>query len=72
MFTRRRTVIAGRTDGDNDWMVYRSGEPVGRVYGTHISNPELSWMWFVQVGQVSQGYASSLEEALEQVKQNLR
>lgn len=41
MWTCKRTVIAGRTDGDNDWTVYRDRQPVGRVYVTHISDPVL-------------------------------
>ncbi len=68
MWTRRRTVVAGRTDGDNDWTVYKDRQPVGRVYATHISDPALRWMWVVQVGPVGQGYAPDLPEALEEVR----
>lgn len=64
----QRTVVAGRTDGDNDWTVYKDGHQVARVYATHISDPALRWMWVVQVGSVGQGYAPSMAEALEEVR----
>lgn len=72
MWTRKRTVIAGRTDGDNDWMVYRDRQPVGRVYATQISDPTLRWMWIVQVGPTGHGYAPSMAEALEAVRRRVR
>ncbi|WP_255455877.1 hypothetical protein [Salipiger sp. PrR003] len=44
---------------------------MGRVYATGIWDESLSWMWFVQVPPVAQGYASSLEAALEEVRRRV-
>ena len=68
MWTRKRTVIAGGTNGDNDWMVYEDRQPVGRVHRSHLPDPSLSWVWAVQVQLVADGYARSLEAALEEVR----
>lgn len=71
MWTRKRTVIAGRTDGYNDWTVYRDRQRVARVYATMLPDAERSWMWFVQIGTPEQGYAESMEAALEQVRKRV-
>lgn len=68
MWTRKRTVIAGRTDGDKDWEVLKDGRQVGRIYATMLPDVERSWMWFVQVGRPEQGYAGSLDEALYEIR----
>ncbi|NDW32949.1 hypothetical protein [Salipiger sp. PrR007] len=71
MWTRKRTIIAGRTDGDNDWLVLKDGQTIGRVYATHISNPTLRWMWIVQVGPTGHGYAPSMDAALDEVRRRV-
>ena len=70
MWTRKRTVIAGRVVED-DWIVRKDGQSVGRVYATGIWDETLSWMWFVQVQPVAQGYAPSMTEALEEVRRRI-
>ena len=47
MWTCKRTIIVGRDDGDNDWLVFRDGRQVGRVYATMLPDAERSWMWFI-------------------------
>lgn len=71
MWTRKRTVIAGRTDGDEDWLIFRDRRQVGRVYATHISDPALRWMWFVQTKAPAQGYAPTLHAALEELRRRI-
>ena len=71
MWTRRRTVVAGRTDGDNDWTVYKDGHQVARVYATMLPDAERSWMWFIQFGEPAQGYAENMDAALEEVRQRV-
>ncbi|GGG77418.1 hypothetical protein GCM10011415_27900 [Salipiger pallidus] len=68
MWTRKRTIIAGKDDGDLDWIVLYQGEVVGRVYATKISDPDRAWQWFAQVQPVGQGFATTLEDALERLR----
>ena len=68
IWTRRRTVVAGRDDGDNDWEVLKDGRLVGRVYATMLPDGDCSWMWFLQAGTPEQGYAESMEAALDEVR----
>lgn len=71
MWTRKKTVIAGKTLED-DWIVYRSGVQAGRVYATQIWDEALSWLWVVWGREPAQGYAPTLELALEEVRARLR
>lgn len=66
-WTRKLTVINGQTE-PNDWMIYRNGIPVGRVYDARISTGGGRWVWTVQVGQVGMGHAETFEDALEIVR----
>lgn len=72
MWTRRRTMVAGRDDGDNDWEVLKDGRLVGRVYATMLPDGDRSWMWFTQAGAPEQGYAESLDAALDEVRRRFR
>lgn len=67
MWSRIPTVIAGVSD-EGDLTVLRSGERVGRVYPTHISERAHSWLWVVWGSKPEQGYARSMDEALEMVR----
>ncbi|WP_343502154.1 hypothetical protein [Alloyangia pacifica] len=61
-------MIAGRNYGDNDWQMFKGGHQVGRIYATMLPESERSWMWFVLFGQPAQGYAESMEAALDEVR----
>lgn len=67
MWTRRLTVINGKTEPD-DWEILRNGIPVGRVYDVRISTGGGRWVWAVQVGRVGMGHAETFDAALEAVR----
>lgn len=71
MWTRRPTIIAGRTDPD-DWEVLRNGVVVGRVYDARISSGSGRWVWAMQIGQGGMGYVQTFEDALEAVRERAR
>lgn len=64
-------MLAGRTDGDSDWTVYKDRQPVRRVNTSHLPDPALAWEWAAQVQPVAQGHAPSLEDALEEVRRRV-
>jgi hypothetical protein len=68
MFTRKLTVINGKTEPD-DWMILKHGIPVGRVYDARISTGGGRWVWAVQVGRVGMGHAETFDAALEAVRE---
>lgn len=68
MWTRRLTVINGQTD-PNDWMIYRAGVPVGRVYDVRITTGGGRWVWTVLVGETGMGHAETFDAALEAVRE---
>lgn len=61
MWTRRLTWPGER---DDDWLVYRDGELMGRVHMTVLCNPSRdAWVWFKQWGHGAKGEAETLEQA---------
>lgn len=72
MWTRKRTFIGGRYV-DNDWMVLRHGQEVGRVYSVPVGSmlgPHFSWSTLTL--PPARGRADTLDEALEQMRETIR
>jgi len=68
MWVRKRTVIGGRV-GPDDWGVYWDRRYVGRVYKTILTNPMRNvWCWSKTYGYGRQGYALTLDDALEDLR----
>ena len=65
-FTRRLTVIGGRTAPD-DWAIFCDGNAVGRVH-RYISGPTPFWMWLTWTTPPENGQADTLDEALLAMK----
>lgn len=66
MWTRKLTWPGERED---DWLVLRDGQPVGRVRLTEFRNPTRTvWAWFKQTIPGRQGEAETLADALEAVR----
>lgn len=69
MWTRRQTF----PEADDDFVVLRDGETVGRVYR---SDPQARsgrdlWFWSVLVQPTASGWAGTLEAALEAVRERV-
>lgn len=70
MWTRTPTVIAGETAPD-DWIVRRDGRDVGRVIRARNHPIETPWSWcsWPAKGRSQRGYVTTMDEALEAVRQ---
>ena len=71
-WTYRPCIIAGKSR-PNDFVVKRDGKHVGRVIeerlGMGVGGSELVWWWGTWTYPSVHGYAPTLEEALERVRQ---
>ncbi|MGR3480432.1 hypothetical protein [Salipiger marinus] len=71
-WTYRPTLIAG-TSRPDDYVVRRDGRDVGRVMterlGMGVGGSELVWWWGTWTYPATHGYAPTLEEALERVRE---
>ncbi|MGR3480705.1 hypothetical protein [Salipiger marinus] len=70
-WTYRPCIIAG-TSRPNDFVVIRDGKHVGRVIQERLgmsAGSELVWGWATRTYPSVHGYAPTLEEALERVRQ---
>lgn len=66
MWTRRRS----RDGDDESWTIYRYGVPVGVVHPVHTGGAVWSWAtWDYPAGQ---GFAYSLDDALEALRGSIR
>lgn len=69
--TYRRCIISG-TSRPDDYVVRRDGKDVGRVMQERLgmsAGSELVWGWSTRTYPSVHGYAPTLEEALERVRQ---
>ncbi len=66
MWTRR---ITWPSEGNHtDWLVLYKHIKVGRVMHQTTYNAMKKWHWSVQIVPASQGYADTMEEALEAIR----
>jgi hypothetical protein len=70
MWTRRRTLIGGRT-AEGDFTILRNGQEVGRV---HPSPPTgvPPFTWYTWTCPSDRGYAQDLNEGLHKAREAIR
>jgi len=70
MWTRRLTIIGGRTEPD-DYTILRNGQAVGRVHRSPATGVQ-AFAWFTWTRPAARGYADTLEDALHMVREAIR
>ena len=65
---RRKTAIGGRVRPD-DWDILYNRSSVGRVYSIFTPGGGSEWAWCTWTYPTTNGRASTLEEALTEVKE---
>ena len=71
MWTRKLTVIGGQTEED-DWIILRNGQEVGRV---HRATPIVGLQkmeWVTWTAPWDKGRADTLDQAIEAVRTAIR
>lgn len=71
MWSRRQTTIGG-IPHDNDWLVYRHKQSVGRVLMS-VQVPDVpAYSWNTLTNPAMNGRAETLEEALSELREAIR
>lgn len=71
MWTRKLTVIGGQTRED-DWIVLRHRQIVGRLHPAPSMPHVQPWQWFVFTYPGANGRCDTMDEALEAIRQAVR
>jgi hypothetical protein len=70
MWTRRLTVIGGRTEPE-DFVILRNGQKVGRVHRAPATGVQ-AFAWYTWSYPATRGYADTLEDGLHIVREAIR